>query len=333
MFIFVDESGTFTNATTKDSWCVVAAYVCPEASRRAVDRLIEKLRLDCNEGRETKLKHICDDRYSAFLKELAKLGGIVFAVAVDISLHTTEEVLLHRDRQAEGVLYSLDKMLHDSAKKGLQALADEIRALPAQLYTQLMCQVQLFHKVLTRAPLYFVQRNPIALGHFRWRIDCKDTVPTRYENAFRLALPGLLQSISLRDPMPMLEGTNYKYFNRFSFPIGQEPTFLRSDYGIDHGEVSDVGKMVREDFKFVNSTSMAGVQVADLLAAGVRRLLMGGFSDPESIAQLIGSNMVQAKKGESSVSLISLDQIGEASEHVTKMVRLINRSSRPMLTG
>ena len=333
MFIFVDESGTFTSASAQDSWCVIAAYVCPESSRSQIEQLVKRLRLECNGGKEAKLKHMSEGQYIAFLERMTKLDGVVFAVAVDIGLHSTENIISHRENQAEGVTRYIDKLRYDSAKEGLQKLADEIRKLPPQLYTQLMCQVTLFQKILTRAPLYFVQRFPVALGHFRWRIDSKDTVPTRYESAFRLILPGLLQSISMREPMLMLEGADYRHFERFYFPKGQEPMFLKTDYGIDHGEVNDLGKMIREDFKFVDSASTAGVQIADLFSSGIRRLLMGGFSEQERVAKLLGMNVVQGEKGEPCVRLISLDKTGLASDQVTRLVGLINQHARPMMAG
>ena len=333
MFIFVDESGTFTTAPGHDSWCVIAAYVCPESSRSKIERLVRTLRLECNGGKETKLKHLSEEQYIAFLESVTKMDGAVFAVAVDIGLHSTENIILHRENQADGVTRHIDMLRYDSAKQGLRKLADEIRQLPPQLYTQLMCQVVLFHKILSRAPLYFVQRFPVTLGHFRWRIDSKDTVPTRYENAFRLILPGLLQSISMEEPMLMLEGADYSHFERFYFPEGQEPQFLKTDYGLEHGAVNDLGKMVREDFKFVDSASMAGVQIADLFSSGIRRLLMGGFTEKERVAKLIGMNVIQAEKGEPSVRLMSLDQTGHASVRVTKLVNLINKHARPMIAS
>lgn len=45
MYIFVDESGTFTFADKENAWCTIAAYVLPESKRRQLDRLVSDLRL------------------------------------------------------------------------------------------------------------------------------------------------------------------------------------------------------------------------------------------------------------------------------------------------
>ncbi len=332
MYIFVDESGTFTHSTNLDSWCVVAAYVTPEHRRQEVEVLIRQTRSIGNSGAETKRKHLSDDQYIWFLTELQKLDGLAFAVAVDVGLHRPEALIHHRNRQADKIVEHRDKMIHESGRQSLDALSREIRDLPPQLYTQLICQLELFHNILKRAPLYFVQRHPPALGHFRWRLDRKAKVPTAYEDAFRKILPAVLQTMSLTDPMIMLVGANYRHFSRFDYQPGDEPTYLKDTYGIKSGEGSNIGKMIQEDFKLVDSNTTPGVQVADLLAGGIRRLLRGECQEERKIALLLGSNMVQLLKHEIPIGMISLDQSAVASERIKNIFHLMSSSGRPMLT-
>ena len=185
MQIFVDESGTFSSADHSDSWCVVAAYVSPEFNREELENLVTRLRLECSDGHETKLRDVSEERFGGFLGSLSQLDGLAFAVAVDMSLNSEAAVARHRDAQAEKVVQHRDKMVYEEGRRALTRLSDSIRALPVQLYMQLVCQVELFHNVLTRAPLYYVQRHPPTLGHFRWRIDGKSSAPTPYETTFR----------------------------------------------------------------------------------------------------------------------------------------------------
>lgn len=334
MFIFLDESGTFTHSPARDSWCVVAAYVTPEHLRRKVDALMFRVRRIGNNGAETKLKHLSDEQYVWFLAQLNKLGGVAFAVAVDVGLHRPSEIERHRNGQADKIIEHREKMIHEAARQGLTDLSDLIRSLPVQLYTQLSCQLKLFHKILTAATLYFVQRHPPALGHFRWRLDQKAGVPTAYEDAFRKVLPAILQTMSHDEPMIMLEGENYSHFQRFKYPKGNEPTYLRDHYGIETrgGDVTNIGQVVREDFELVDSAGCAGVQVADLLSSGLRRLLRGGFSNPETVARLLGSNMVQDVRDRVPVMLSSLDETADVSGSVERLLRIISASTRPMLT-
>lgn len=330
MFIFVDESGTFTSSEQGDAWCVVAAYVSPESNRRALKNLIGQLRRECSNGAETKLRDVPEQRYLRFLNDLRRLNGLAFAVAADVSLHDKSAVANHRDMQAEKVVEHRDKMRYESGRRSLTELSEAIRSLPVQLYTQLVCQVELFHKVLTRAPLYYAQRQPPTLGYLRWRIDQKNTTPTPYEDAFRKILPTLLQTKSLSDPMIMLEGVDYSHFGRFDFAPGDEPDYLK-EYGIDSKGGANVGKMVGEDFQLVDSNLVPGVQVADLLSSGLRRLLRNGFQASDSAAKLLGANMLQDIKGQPVVQLITLDQSAYASPQTASLIRIMAQHCRPML--
>jgi len=334
MFIFIDESGTFLHSPERNSWCAVAAYVIPEHLRRNLDALMLHVRGIGNSGAETKLKHLSDEQYVWFLSELNKLGGVAFAVAVDVGLHSPSGVECHRNGQADKIIEHREKMIHEAARQGLTDLSNQIRSLPVQLYTQLSCQLKLFHKIITVATLYFVQRHPPALGHFRWRLDQKAKAPTAYEDAFRKVLSAILQTMSLEKPMIMMEGANYSYFERFNYPRGKEPTYLQDQYGIEAwgGDLPNIGQVVREDFELVDSAGCAGVQVADLLSSGFRRLLRGGFSDPETVARLFGSNLVQDVRDQLPVLLVSLDKTGKTSSRVAHLLRIITASTRPMLT-
>ena len=46
--------------------------------------------------------------------------------------------------------------------------------------------------------------------------------------------------------------------------------------------------MIREDFQYVDSNLVAGVQVADLFSAGLRRLLRGRFEAALTVAKQLG---------------------------------------------
>ncbi len=334
MFIYIDESGTFLHSPDRNSWCVVAAYAIPEHMRRKIDDLMRHVRRIGNNGEETKLKHLSESQYIWFLSELKTIGGVAFAVAVDVGLHSLSEIERHRNEQADKIIEHREKMIHEEGRQGLTDLSNQIRSLPVQLYTQLSCQVQLFHKILTVATLYFVQRHPPALGHFRWRLDQKAKVPTAYEDAFRKVLPAILQTMSLEEAMIMLEGEDYSHFERFNYPKGEEPTYLQDQYGIKTrgGDVTDIGRVVSENFELVDSAACPGVQVADLLSSGLRRLLRGGFADSEAVARLLGGNMVQEVRNQVPVVLVSLDQTAKVSGSLAKLLWIVSSSTRPMLT-
>ena len=95
----------------------------------------------------------------------------------------------------------------------------------------------------------------------------------------------------------------------------------------------NVGQLVREDVSFVDSRSDAGVQIADLLASGLRRCLRGQFKDNLYVASLLGSLMVQrVADNKAPVQLISLGR-GESAVRgdINAALNAMRVSTRPML--
>lgn len=337
MYIFVDESGTFALTDKKNAWCSIAAFVLPESKRRPLDSLISDLRYRYGAGCEVKLGSIPEEAYVKFLTDLRKLGGVSFAIAADIGLHRREALQYHQKMQAQSVTQNLEKMFYEEGRRAVAELAEDIKALPLQLYTQLILQVELVHTVLRYAPLYYAQRVPVALAHFRWRVDQKDRVPQRYESAFRRMLPGLLQTKALRDPMIFLHGADYRHIKKFEYAPGTAPTYLKDTYGLKF-DASDkncvnLGRMINDDFVYVDSQKSSGVQVADLIASGIRRVLRSNFDFPEKVALALGMNMLEAARGETTVRLLSLDQSGQVDEKVAGLIHLMGKSARPMLVS
>lgn len=118
MYIFVDESGTFTapKSADVDSWCVVAAYTSPEGDQERLKALVMQLRQDCGSDTEVKIDQLSEGRYIRFLRDLSRLTGLLFAVAVDVSLHSKTAVEAHRDAQADKVIEHRSKMVHATAR-------------------------------------------------------------------------------------------------------------------------------------------------------------------------------------------------------------------------
>lgn len=281
---------------------------------------------------ELKLKNVAQASYFRFLTRLAQLDGVLFAVLTDMATNDVATTQCHQRNQAASIVKHVDKMLYEGGRVSLQRLANEVASLPPQLYVQLQCQVALVDMIVRSAPLYFVQRQPKTLGRFRWRIDQKNATRTKYEHSFFTMAPALMQSKSSDEPWTMLNGADYSALDRFDFPPGEEPRYLREVYGMDTGPrpLMNLGKLMRENFQFVDSKLVPGVQVADLLAAGIRRTLRQGFDDNHCASQLLGAIMVQGEKRTPPVKLLTLsyerDLIGDARGLITAMAR----SARPM---
>ena len=193
-------------------------------------------------------------------------------------------------------------------------LSQRVHELSPQLYIQLKCQVVLMDFAIPCGTLYFVQRFPRDLGRYRWRIDQKNSTKTEYEIAFEMLTPAWLQSFSLERPFRILEGADYSAFRRFDYPEGCAPTYLKTVYGINVRGATNIGQLVREDLKFVDSQRDHGVQIADFLASGLRRCLRGGFKDNQQAARLLGGLMPRAEMTDPPIKLLGLTRVWWTSD-------------------
>lgn len=335
--IFIDESGSFVNAPKRDSWNSIVAYMSPETDRRRLRELVRSLKrtVEVTAGEEVKLRDLKEEEYFEFLKGLEALEGVLYAVATDAGLNQPATIIEHQKVQAERIVEHKDKMLHQTAREGVQELAAQVVSLAPQLYVQLQCQVGLIANIILSGILYFAQRSPMSLGRFRWRIDQKNSTQTEYEKAFVTVTPAFLQTVSLSEPMLMLVGADYSAFSRFDYSEESRPRYLRETYGLDVDDekrVTNIGLLIREDLEFVDSKQNIGVQVADLLASGIRRCLRQEFSNNELAAHLLGRLMVQGCRGRLPIQLRGFS---ESEESVTKalarLLRIMEQHCRAML--
>lgn len=336
MYIFIDESGSFAKANKRGSWNVVAAYMTPETELMRMRYALSELKrvAGVDQEKEVKLRDLSEIHYATFLAYLSQLEGVLFVAATDAAKSGISDIVQHRNNQAASITKHVHLMQHESGKRAVLELSDKVQRLSPQLYIQLQCQVRLMYSVIRLGVLYFVQRIPHELNSFRWRIDQKNARRTEYEKAFETIAPGLLQSISLEEPMMMLNGADYSAFKRFEYAKGEAPDHLMTTYGIDI-DVSDsanIGKLVHEDLKFVDSEKEAGVQVADLLASGMRRCLRMGFHNNIRIARFLGALLVSGEMQSPPLQLLAFTREDRAAtRETTSLVRNLSACSRAMM--
>ena len=205
----------------------------------------------------------------------------------------------NREVQVRKILVNEERMLYEEGKQAVRNLSEKVRMLSPQLYVQLRCQIVLVDSVLRHGSLYFVQRLPSELGRFAWRIDQKNDKRTVYEKTFRTLTPILLQTMTLRNRMIMLKGANYTAFRRFDLSEDEAPSHVK-ETDSDFDGITNIQKLVGEDFEYVDSSGNFGVQIADLLASGLRRCLRQHFIDNQQAARLLGKLMVRIKVNEAS---------------------------------
>lgn len=295
-----------------------------------------KRRVGKSRNSEVKLRDVGEDDYMWLLANLSRLDGVLYAVATDASVNTPEVIEHHQAEQVGRMLAPIPLMQYESGRQAVRDLTNQVSRLSHQLYVQMVSQVHLVLSIINSAVLFFVQRHPQTLSKFRWKIDQKNSDKIEYEEAFSRVLPAFLQTASLREPMPMLEGADYSWFNSFYFPEGEEPTYLQDVYGIEDCDADDrklnIGQLVREDVAFVDSETSLGVQVADLLASGLRRCLRSRFERNSEVAALLGGLMVQNVRNQAPVHLISFGvkehTVGDSAQ---RTVAIMRENARGML--
>lgn len=335
MHIYIDESGSFVPAANPASWCVVAALVAPETSIRLLQELLRRFKLACGKryDEEVKLGDVTEEQYFALLRDLAQIDCTLYTVATDMSLSSEALMRHHQERQVTGILKHLDAMKYEEGRASLQKLSEEVATLSPQLYMQLVCQVLLIKEVIDWAILYHVQRTPGCLRQFRWRVDQKNTTKSQFEIAFEKVAPSLLQSIALEQPSYACTDFDYSAMRDFIYDDQNAPTYLKDTYGLDVNAAGglNVGKLLRTNIDFPESSTEAGLQVVDILASGIGRLLRGRFTDSQRAASLLGSIMVQRMRGKHPIQLVTFANEQQVDPRIAEIVKAFDRHTKPML--
>ena len=93
----------------------------------------------------------------------------------------------------------------------------------------------------------------------------------------------------------------------------------------------NVQKLFRGNLKFVDSVASEGVQVADLLASGLRRALKGNFDNPIRVAKAIGKLCVQNVRGHQAINLISFGEERPVPEFTSSVVQQLDRECQQFI--
>ena len=118
---------------------------------------------------------------------------------------------------------------------------------------------------------------PEELGEFHWIVDAKDVKVTRSEEWWNTMVLPMIETKSAKEPMKMLEGGDYSYFDRFSLTLDKAPEHLRQcidDPGAPF-EAHDIKAIMRESFTFGDSKKHLGLQLVDIVASAFTRAMNG----------------------------------------------------------
>jgi hypothetical protein len=337
MRIFIDESGTFTYTPNRNAWSALGAVVILEEAMGAAESVLQQFKVEngVSPDDELKLGKVGDEMsYFRLLNRLAELNCTLYAMATDAHLNTPEAVSAHKGTAAQRLVEHIDKLVHQSLRDDVQNISNQVLRLSDQLYIQFTCQIKLMHYVVKQAMTYYSQYTPESLGSFVWRVDQKDPErKTEFEDVFENLSPPYLQSMSITDPLPIVEGFDYSHMARYDFSEAEKPTYLKDHYSIEvnMSNVLDIKKLIREDLQFVDSKTDFGIQLADLLTAGLRRCLRQGFKDNLRAAAFLGRLMVNRGRNQHPVLLLSLGEEKVLDKATEKLIKMMKRQQRPMI--
>ena len=333
MNIYIDESGSFVNASNAGSWNAVAALAVGEKSEEEIEYHLNQLKISngFDSSREIKLKDLTESSYLKFIENLAGLNILVFSTATDSGLNSIDRVITHQQGQAAEILRHIDKMKYEGGRQGIQLVSSQLAKLPPQLYVQLLCQVNLMFNIVSRVINFYAQRELEALAEFRWRIDQKNISRTDFEDAFEKLSPPLLQTMSISEPLMMVKGFDYSSLSQYEFEDGKVPEYLNEVYGIEAKSGLNIQKIIRGDIQFLDSKGSQGIQAVDLIVSGIRRCLRRQFSDNEKAASKLGHLMLQEKNNAPPLSLISFADDQPLPLEVARLVRIMIKSNKSMI--
>lgn len=297
MHIYIDESGIFNNPANKDNIasCVVA-LVIPSSKKVKLFNAFKGLTLEWvdSEG-EVKGKNLSEGQISQVVNLLKSYDVVLEVTAIDLGLHTQDEISDFKKRQADETIKFLTPEHHPDIVKQLHEIRDAFNRMSNQLFIQAFIMFVLIPRTLRNSVTYYARRIPQELKSFHWVVDAKGKAITEHERAWSLAIFPIMYTQSIKKPMISVIGGDYSYFERFQDTDAEGIERIAAQEGFGEGELraSKLNLILGKSFKFQDSRSNVGLQMADILANATQRALNGklgiaGWGD-------IGSLMIAQK--------------------------------------
>ena len=155
MFIYIDESGSFVHTSLANSWNVIAGDVAPEGARSHAESALRHLKRAAGRAHddEVKLRDISEVQLGAFLRELAQLDSLVCISCIDLGYQDPGIVSAPQAIQVEKIRANIPRMIYPEGRALIEDLADRVARLSAQLYIQMVAQIELLDQVYRQTTL------------------------------------------------------------------------------------------------------------------------------------------------------------------------------------
>jgi hypothetical protein len=331
MHQFIDESGSFIVAT---GWAVVCSLSLPHKEVGPTRREINRLTLQWpRPSGELKGGRVTSDQLEALVEVLFRHDGLFNVCAMDISREADQSVNAHKAHQCQLMTKYLTAEHDPQVVEQIQNLRHVLEGMSRQLYIQCVMMTALVRTV-EQIAMYFAQRRPRELALFEWTIDAKDPQGiTTQEEWWRDTLAPMLHSQLRKEPLKMCGDSafNYSYFIR-SFEM--EGELWSPDRPSERVQGYKITKLMTERMHFVDSRSEILIQVVDILASFVRRLLAGEITEIDKVAHALGRLQIGWKQQRGPLQSVRVLRLSDPNINRTELIKpfaAMREASRRML--
>jgi hypothetical protein len=282
MHIFIDESKNFLiPSQVKCAVSCVSCLVIPDEDYQAISNAFEALKADWGVSHtEVKGKDLDEQRIDSVVRMLNRYDVIFETVAIEMALETECGILNHKNAQANKLMEKITPAHLPSLVESIKEAQKKFVDMPNQLYVQTVLMVRLVANILQKASLYYAQRKPKELGRFYWVVDAKDKTMTPYEEFWKSITLPFLQTITLREPIILLNGADYTSFMPFYGEMARAPEHLLEAVGEDSPFAYMEINKIMKDLSFKNSERENGLQLVDILCNAIQRAMNGNLQPP-----------------------------------------------------
>jgi hypothetical protein len=293
LHVFIDESGSFAGYHNQ-SLSVVGALAIPDGKLEFIKRKYAKLRLRLPlENGEVKGRLLNEPQVNEVVTLLARNDVLFEITALDLSFHAESDIAAYKQSHAEGMLARVNGF-REPDRTLVEQACHQISATSLPLYIQAIVTFEVLHSIINHVPLYFAQRQPQELARFTWIVDGKEPKKiTNWEMWWSWYARGALANMSIRRPMPRLDGADYSFYDRLSGKI---------DGGPEEG--TNISLLLG-NLRF-SSAVEPGLELADIVVNATRRALIGTLRE----AGWRGIPQLMVHRNEPYIKFISLRQDG-----------------------
>jgi hypothetical protein len=342
MYIYIDESGLFLPSTKSTQWSSVGAIVIPDCSIEIIKESLCKLKAEheLNSAEEFKKNRpdCSSEYYFKFLQTLRENKCTLHVASSNGVENESQNLQIHKIRTQEAILNYMKKVNKESPL--IEQVLSLVNNLKPQQYAQLILQAHMIGELISKIISLYAKIDPSSLSFFKWELDRKDIVETRYERTFKMLFCGLIEAHLMSKPKVFINSPDFDYsffcknFCNDESNIDAYLKRVKEIYDTDREKFKkiigtfDLTKVLSDDFTLSDSKESFGLQVVDLLISSVNRCLKMNYTRNERMAEILGSLMVNSAYADTRAILImNFSGTGCMDESTINLIEIMDKSS------